>query len=530
MIVIVLASACGTGSGSTTPSVVSTAGETVASPVETTIAGSATTTTDYVTSADGTITRLALTFISDSWIEKSGEVDAGDPEYRAALEECTRYPISIGDWGLEDVLADYPHTIEEYQVFEVGDEEYVVVVEELSYELDHDAAVRLGLVSASASISIDSFEVSWTASVESPGWTSSRLVREPPSRRPLIPIFLHCPSRPWSIRSALASESVDRSGPPIDRLRANHPNSHDYGCLSRVSCGNRSLEAHVSRKKTQKVLGLDMSYVEMGKGDPIVFLHGNPTSSYLWRDIMPYLKKHGRCIAPDLVGMGDSAKIPVSDAATYRFVQHRQYLDAFLEIAGVTENVTFVVHDWGSALGFDWATRHQDSTKGIAYMEAIVAPITWADWPEASRSVFQAMRSEAGEGMVLEKNFFVERILPSSIIRDLTEQEMGEYRRPFELPGEDRRPTLTWPREIPIEGQPRDVHDIAAGYAAHMAESDLPKLFINAEPGAILVGRQREICRTWPNQTEVTVPGIHFIQEDSADLIGEAIADWYQGL
>ena len=238
----------------------------------------------------------------------------------------------------------------------------------------------------------------------------------------------------------------------------------------------------------------------------------------------------GRCIAPDLVGMGDSAKIPVSDAATYRFVQHRQYLDAFLEIAGVTENVTFVVHDWGSALGFDWATRHQDSTKGIAYMEAIVAPITWADWPEASRSVFQAMRSEAGEGMVLEKNFFVERILPSSIIRDLTEQEMGEYRRPFELPGEDRRPTLTWPREIPIEGQPRDVHDIAAGYAAHMAESDLPKLFINAEPGAILVGRQREICRTWPNQTEVTVPGIHFIQEDSADLIGEAIADWYQGL
>ena len=281
------------------------------------------------------------------------------------------------------------------------------------------------------------------------------------------------------------------------------------------------------KKKTQHVLGLDMRYVEMGKGDPIVFLHGNPTSSYLWRNIMPYMQGLGRCIAPDLVGMGDSAKIPNSDGATYRYVQHRQYLDAFLEIVGVDENVTFVVHDWGSALGFDWATRHQTNMKGIAYMEAIVTPVGWSDWPEAARSVFQAMRSEGGEGMVLEKNFFVERILPASIMRDLTDDEMDEYRRPFARPGEDRRPTLTWPREIPIDGEPADVNEIVENYAAVMGSWDLPKLFVNADPGSILVGRQRDVCRSWPNQTEVTVPGIHFIQEDSADLIGEAVAQWY---
>ena len=273
-----------------------------------------------------------------------------------------------------------------------------------------------------------------------------------------------------------------------------------------------------------------MTYVEMGKGDPIVFLHGNPTSSYLWRNIMPHLKRLGRCIAPDLVGMGDSEKIPNSDSATYRYVQHRQYLDAFFELIGVNENVTFVVHDWGSALGFDWATRHPDHMKGIAYMEAIVTPVGWVDWPEAARSVFQAMRSDAGEGMVLEKNFFVERILPSSIMRELTDNEMTAYRRPFEKPGEDRRPTLTWPREIPIDGEPADVQEIVQRYAARMAEWDLPKLFINADPGSILVGRQRDLCRAWPNQTEVTVPGTHFIQEDSPDLIGEALASWYEGL
>jgi len=284
------------------------------------------------------------------------------------------------------------------------------------------------------------------------------------------------------------------------------------------------------KKRYEKVLGLDMAYVEKGKGDPIVFLHGNPTSSYLWRNVMPHLTKLGRCIAPDLLGMGDSEKVPSSDAATYRFVQHRQYLEGLLEVLDVKQNVTFVVHDWGSALGFDWAAHRPAAVKGIAYMESIVTPLTWADWPEQARNVFRGLRSDAGEGMVLEKNVFVDRILPASIMRKLSDREMAEYRRPFDRAGEDRRPTLTWPREIPLDGEPADVHEIVSSYGAWLAESEVPKLFINAEPGSILTGRAREVCRAWPNQTEVVVSGIHFIQEDSPDEIGTAIADWYRSL
>ncbi len=284
------------------------------------------------------------------------------------------------------------------------------------------------------------------------------------------------------------------------------------------------------KKQHKNVLGIDMAYYEVGNGDPIVFLHGNPTSSYLWRNIIPHVADLGRCIAPDLVGMGDSAKIPNSTVNTYRFVEHRQYLDALLEMLGVTDHVTFVIHDWGSALGFDWAYRHPDLVKGLAYMEAIVTPVTWDDWPEAARGIFQAMRSDAGEGLVLEKNIFVERILPASIMRELAEEEMAEYRRPFETHGEPRRPTLTWPREIPIEGEPADVHEIVSRYSEWLQETPLPKLFINAEPGSILVGRPREVARSFPNQTEVTVPGIHFIQEDSPDEIGQALAEWYRAL
>ena len=284
------------------------------------------------------------------------------------------------------------------------------------------------------------------------------------------------------------------------------------------------------KKQHRNVLGLDMAYHEVGRGDPIVFLHGNPTSSYLWRNIIPYVSRLGRCIAPDLIGMGESAKIPNSTVNTYRFVEHRQYLDSLLELLGVRDNVTLVVHDWGSGLGFDWANRHRSAVKGICYMEAIVTPVTWADWPEDARRVFEGMRSDAGEGMVLEKNIFVERILPASIIRDLTDAEMAEYRRPYEFKGEPRRPTLTWPREIPIEGEPDDVHRIVQSYAEWLSESDVPKLFINAEPGSILTGRPREFARTWPNQSEVTVSGIHFVQEDSPDQIGAALAAWYRSL
>jgi haloalkane dehalogenase len=280
-------------------------------------------------------------------------------------------------------------------------------------------------------------------------------------------------------------------------------------------------------KKHVEVLGKRMAYVEMGEGDPIVFQHGNPTSSYLWRNVMPHVRDHGRCIALDLIGMGDSDKLEDSGPERYTFVEHRRYFDAALEALGVSENVTLVIHDWGSALGFDWANRHRERTKGICYMEAIVCPITsWDDWPEAARQVFQGFRSPAGESMVLEKNVFVERVLPGSIIRKLDDGEMDVYRRPFTEPGEGRRPTLTWPRQIPIAGEPADVVEIVQAYAEWLETSEVPKLFINAEPGAILTGRQRELCRSWPNQVEVTVKGIHFIQEDSPDEIGRTISDW----
>ncbi len=283
-------------------------------------------------------------------------------------------------------------------------------------------------------------------------------------------------------------------------------------------------------KKSVEVHGRKMTYVEMGEGDPIVFLHGNPTSSYLWRNVMPHAKGLGRCIAPDLIGMGDSEKLPDSGPDRYRFVEHRQYLDGLLEALGVTQNAIFVIHDWGSALGFDWANRHREAVQGIAYMEGIVRPVLWEEWNEASRPVFEGFRSPAGEKMVLEKNIFVEKVLPGSVLRGLTDAEMAVYRRPFAEAGEDRRPTLTWPRQIPISGEPADVVAIVQDYSDWMAENEMPKLFVNAEPGAILTGDVRDFCRGWKNQTEVTVKGSHFIQEDSPDEIGGAIADWVSGI
>jgi len=280
-------------------------------------------------------------------------------------------------------------------------------------------------------------------------------------------------------------------------------------------------------KKKIDILGSDMAYVEVGSGDPIVFLHGNPTSSYLWRNVIPHVEGLGRCIAPDLIGQGDSDKLGKSGPDRYRFVEHRVYVDELLSALGVRENVTFVIHDWGSALGFDWANLHRDAVKGLVYMEAIVRPIaSWDEWPEAARKIFQGLRSEAGEEMILEKNLFVEAIFPGSVLRDLSEEEMAVYRRPFAEPGEGRRPTLTWPRQIPIEGEPADVTEIVQDYSDWLSGCDIPKLFVNADPGAILTGAVREFCRSWPNQTEVTVRGNHFLQEDSPDAIGGAIADW----
>ncbi len=290
-----------------------------------------------------------------------------------------------------------------------------------------------------------------------------------------------------------------------------------------------SAEERYPKQKAQ-VRGRQMAYVEAGTGDPILFLHGNPTSSYLWRNVMPAVSHLGRCIAPDLIGMGDSEKLEDSGPERYRFVEHREYLDALLEALGVRERVVFVIHDWGSALGFDWANRHRSAVRGIAYMEAIVRPLSWADWPEAAAKVFQGFRSEAGEAMVLEQNVFVERVLPGSVLRKLSEAEMEVYRRPFREPGESRRPTLTWPRQIPIDGEPPEVADLVKSYAEWLAASEVPKLFVNADPGAILTGEQREFCRSWPNQRELTVSGSHFIQEDSPDEIGRAVADFVRSL
>ena len=290
------------------------------------------------------------------------------------------------------------------------------------------------------------------------------------------------------------------------------------------------MNANTLKKKKILINNKNIAYVDSGSGDPIIFLHGNPTSSYLWRNITPHLETQGRCISIDLIGMGDSDKLDNPDENSYLFEEHYHYVSAAIESLTDGENISFVIHDWGSALGFNWCFNNPDSVKGIAYMEAIVKEMTWEDWDNDAKSIFQGFRSDAGESLVLEKNYFIEKVLPGSIIRALSSDEMNEYRRPFLNSGEDRRPTLSWPREIPIEGQPRNVCEIVNQYAEWMQTNDIPKLFINAEPGAITTGRIREFCRSWKNQTEVTVKGKHFVQEDSPDEIGKAISTWYKNI
>jgi haloalkane dehalogenase len=288
-----------------------------------------------------------------------------------------------------------------------------------------------------------------------------------------------------------------------------------------------STEISRYEKQYKTIHGKRMAYVDVGEGDPIVFLHGNPTSSYLWRNVMPHLKGKGRLIAPDLIGMGDSEKLDNSGPDSYSFVEHRKYLFALLEELGVDEDVTLVVHDWGSGLGFHWAHQNPNAVKGIAFMEAIVSPVpSWEAFPETIRDTFKAFRSPAGEQMVLQGNMFVERMLPGSVMRPLTDTEMAEYRRPYLEAGESRRPTLVWPQQIAVAGDPADVHAIVSEYGAWMAQNDIPKLFVRAEPGALNRGPILSLIRTWPNLSEVSVAGIHFLQEDSPDEIGEAIAAW----
>ena len=284
-------------------------------------------------------------------------------------------------------------------------------------------------------------------------------------------------------------------------------------------------------KHFKVVNGKRLAYIEEGHGDPIVLLHGNPTSSYLWRNVIPELTASGRVIAPDLIGQGDSEKLSVSEGpGRYTFEVAYEYLVGLLSELDAEQNVVLVGHDWGSALGFHWARNHPDLVRGIAYMEALVSPVEWSEWPEAARGIFQGFRSEKGEDLVLTRNLFVEAVLPNSVIRKLTDEEMGHYRAPCSTP-DDRQPTLNWPRQIPIDGEPVEMVQLVSEYGRWLEESvTLPKLFINAEPGSILVGRQREYCRSWPNQKEVTVPGKHFVQEDSPSKIGKAIAEWLKGL
>ncbi len=281
-----------------------------------------------------------------------------------------------------------------------------------------------------------------------------------------------------------------------------------------------------SKKKFTQVKGKKMAYLDEGEGNAVVFQHGNPTSSYLWRNVMRSCVGSGRLIACDLIGMGDSEKLDNPNSESYSYAEHREYLFALWDQLNLGDRITLVLHDWGSALGFEWASFNHERVESIVYMEAIVTPLTWEDWPENAKRAFQGFRSASGDEMILEKNIFVERVLPGSVIREMNENEMSEYRRPFLNSGEDRRPTLSWPRQIPIEGEPSDVVEVVRQYQKWLEQTKTPKLFINADPGSILVGRQREICRAWPSQEEVTVSGLHFLQEDSGVEIGQAISSF----
>lgn len=285
-----------------------------------------------------------------------------------------------------------------------------------------------------------------------------------------------------------------------------------------------SKDAYARRRLS--VSGTEISYVDTGSGTPVIFLHGNPTWSYLWRNIIPYLADRRRCLAPDLVGMGHSGPAP---DGRYRFIDHARYLDRWFEATVPQGPIVLVVHDWGSALGFWWAFRHPERIAGIAYMEAIATPRSWGDFPEGRDELFQRLRSPEGERLVYEENFFVETILPKTIIRTLEEEEMEAYRAPFRDPS-SRLPTLVWPRELPIEGEPQDVVKIVEDYGAWLSTSAFPKLFVRAEPGSILIGRAAEFCASWANQRETTVRGIHFLQEDSPDEIGAALCEFVDSL
>ena len=283
-------------------------------------------------------------------------------------------------------------------------------------------------------------------------------------------------------------------------------------------------------KKYKDIKNSKMAFIDEGSGDTFLFLHGNPTSSFLWRNIAPHVEDIGRIVIPDLIGMGDSDKLEGVDNPGYKYHGQYSYLTALMDELDLGDNIHLIIHDWGSAMGFQFARENKDRIKSITYMEAIVMPLTWDQWPDPATKIFGLFRSQAGEELVLEKNFFVERILLADSSTGYTEEEKSEYIRPFINPGEDRRPTLTWPRQIPLDGEPSEVVEEVKLNAEFHKESDIPKLFINADPGSILIGDQREFARSWKNQTEITVSGNHFIQEDSSEEIGAALRNFVESL
>jgi haloalkane dehalogenase len=272
--------------------------------------------------------------------------------------------------------------------------------------------------------------------------------------------------------------------------------------------------------------GKQMAYIDEGQGDAIVFQHGNPTSSYLWRNVMPHLEGLGRLVACDLIGMGGSDKLDDTGADSYHYRENRDYLFALWDELELGDRVTLVLHDWGGALGFDWANQHRDRVVGIAHMESVAVPMEWADFPDAVADLFRAFRSPQGEDLVLAGNTFIEGVLPSIIMRALSDEEMDHYRQPFREPGEGRRPTLSWPRDVPLAGEPAEVIAVLNEFGPWLAGNDVPKLFIRADPGVIQRGRVLDAVRGWANQTEITVPGAHFLQEDSPAEIGKAVASF----
>jgi haloalkane dehalogenase len=282
-------------------------------------------------------------------------------------------------------------------------------------------------------------------------------------------------------------------------------------------------------KKSIMVKDRKMAFIEVGRGDPIVFIHGNANSAYMWRNILPYMEDLGRLIAIDNIGQGDSDKLPDSGPGSYTLAEHQVYINGIMEALDINKNVTLVMHDWGGPLGLTWARSHSENIKGLVHCEIVVGNhSSYDDYPDGHGERLKRVRGPDGEKLVMTDNYFIEKIYMGGVIRNIDDETMAEIRRPYEGPRENRRPTLTWPRQIPIGGKPKDVADLVDDLSFWMAENDIPKLFIRAEPGQILFGRDLEIINSWANQKTVTVAGLHHPQEDSPDDIGIALRNWYK--